>query len=315
MSREPVKHLSDAQAQHPVVLEDGRLVILDLAIEGTAHEVVRAAVTEGRDPELVVRQMLEVGGAVLLHGAGKATIDAVSAEVDRLMALLAEKSSRIEAVRRIRDKTSFRGLDFEDVLAPVLDKACEGHGDTLEHVAGTPGITGTKTGDFVVTLNPRTTGGSTRRVVVEAKKQPLTLTKALEELDAAMLNREADAALLVFAHPDLAPLHGRLFRAFPDRRLMAVWDAETGDDLALDVACQLARSLAIANDSERLNLDKGRLGDDLAQLVGIIENAAGVKRGLQMARRGLNSAEEAYESLREDALAVLYALEDLLAAE
>jgi len=314
MSRDYVKQL-DARGEHPVRVDGDRLVIRELSVDGAALEAVQEAVAAGRDPELVVRQILEVGGSVLLHGAGKATVDAVSAEVARLLAVLDEKSSRIEAVRRIREKTSFRGHDFEDMLAPVLDKACEGHGDTLEQLAGTPGVTGAKTGDFVVTLNPRTTGGRTRRVVVEAKKQRLTLSKTLEELDAALLNREADAALLVFARADLAPLHGRLFRSFPDRRLVAVWDPDSGDDLALDVAFQLARSLALSNDSEELSLDKGRLADELARLVGIVENAANIKRGLQVTRRGLDSADEAYEKLREDALAVLYGLEDLLGDE
>jgi hypothetical protein len=94
-----------------VELEDDLVVIRDLS----AHGAVAA---------LVVRQALEIGAAVLLHGTAKGTVDAVSAEVDRLLALLTEKSSRIEALSRIREQVSAaKGLRFEDLIGHASSPA------------------------------------------------------------------------------------------------------------------------------------------------------------------------------------------------
>lgn len=56
-----------------------------------------------------------------------------------------------------------------------------------------------KVGDFVLELNPRDTGGRDRRIVFEAKDRRLSMEKTLVELDAAMLDRDAQVGVLVFA--------------------------------------------------------------------------------------------------------------------
>jgi hypothetical protein len=80
-------------------------------------------VADGRDLEIVVRQALEVGAAVIRHGASKGTIDAVSAEVDRLLSALDEKSARIEAVRRTQSRLPAKGFTFEEAVGPALEGA------------------------------------------------------------------------------------------------------------------------------------------------------------------------------------------------
>src|SRR4051794_622564 len=104
-----------------VVLDDDRVWIHELVVEGAAVAAARDAVARSRDLEQTVRQMLEIGGAVLLHGSSKATVDAVGAEVDRLLALLSERSDRIEAVRRVQARVAAKGFAFEELLAPAVD--------------------------------------------------------------------------------------------------------------------------------------------------------------------------------------------------
>jgi hypothetical protein len=86
---EPVK------STHPtasVELEDDHVLIRDLSMDGALAELVRVGVEDGRDPEAIVREAIEVGAAVLIHGAAKSTVDAVGAEVDRLLTALNERS-------------------------------------------------------------------------------------------------------------------------------------------------------------------------------------------------------------------------------
>ena len=152
---QPIHH------EQPVVLDEDRVVVRNLSVDGVLVTLARQAVADGRDLETVVRQALDIGAAILLHGTSIGTVDAVSAEVDRLLALLDEKSSRIEALRRMQEQVSAsKGLRWEDSVGPQLDAAFAPHGDELEATGMTPGIADAKTGDYVVTVNPRDTGGA-----------------------------------------------------------------------------------------------------------------------------------------------------------
>lgn len=309
---EPVKSI---RATPTVELKDDHVVIRDLAVHGALVTLLREAVADGRDPELAVRQALEIGAAILLHGTAKGTVDAVSAEVDRLMALLDEKSAGIERLRRMREQVSAaKGLAFEDSIGPQLDACFAPHGDELEATGATTGVADEKTGDYVVTVNPRDTGGRDRRIVFETKtrRRRPTIAKALEELDLAMLNRSCQVAVMVFAHRSQSPLQGKPLRVFHGNRIMVVWDPEDepGSDLALEVAAQLARTLAIAAEREDLTLDRALLAERLDSLTNIIERGRAIKRGISTARRGLDAAEDAYEVLAGEAMAVILELAD-----
>lgn len=172
----------------PVVLDGERLLIRDLSVDGSMAVLAREVVADGRDLELIVRQAVEVGAAVLLHGTAKGTVDAVASEIGRLLTALTEKSGRIEAVQSAQARGTAKGVAFEAMLAPALDACFAAHQDVVEVTGATTGIADAKVGDFVVTVNPRDTGGSDRRIVFEAKdRSRLSMTKALAELDAAMI--------------------------------------------------------------------------------------------------------------------------------
>jgi len=306
---------SGADGLTPIELDGDRVRIRDLSVEGALVDLVRAAIADGRDGEIVVRQALDVGAAIMLHGAAKGTVDAVAAEVDRLLALLNERSSRIEALSRMRARVSAAvGLGFEQSIGPHLEECFAPFGDELEATGATPGIADEKVGDFVVTLNPRDTGGRDRRIVFELKKRKTraSVRSCLAELDRAMLNRDAQVAVMVFAHPSQSPLQGRSFRAFHGNRVLVVWDpdGEPGSDLALEVAAQVGRTLAIASDRDDLTLDRGLLAEKLDTLTNVIERGRAIRRGISTARRGLNAAEDAYDVLAEEAMAVVLELQD-----
>lgn len=304
------EHAKPIASAAPVEVDDERVHIRDLSVDGALLALVRQAEADGRDLELVVRQVLEVGAAVLLHGTAKGTVDAVAAEVDRILTALEGKTAQLEIVRRAREQIASRGLSFETELGAALEACYAPHEDILEATGATKGVADDKVGDYVLTVNSRDSGGRDLRVVIEAKDRPLSLAKALAELDAAALNRGAHAGLMVFARAAQAPLSGKLLRVYPGNRVLVVWEQEKSGDLALEVAAQLARTLALAAEREDGPLNRRGLADRLAKLVNIIDRAKEIERGINGARRGLDSAESAYDAMRDDALALLYELQD-----
>src|SRR2546430_6993562 len=96
------------------------------------------------------------------------------------------------------------GFTFEDKLEDRLIAACQPLGDIAERVGGTPGARGKK-GDFKVTINPDDVAGKDIGYAIEAKNQQLNLRDTLRELDKAIANRNAPAAIAVFAKPEQCP--------------------------------------------------------------------------------------------------------------
>ncbi len=68
-----------------VSLDATSLRIEKLSVSGAPYEAAMQVASSGGDVELAVRQMLDIGGAILLHGENQATVDSVSHEVDRLL--------------------------------------------------------------------------------------------------------------------------------------------------------------------------------------------------------------------------------------
>jgi len=278
VSIEPEQSLHPLQplrpVEPPVSLREDTLVLRELSVDGAALAAAREAVAQGRDLEVSVRQMLDVGGAVLLHGSALGTVDAVSAEVDRLLSALSERSERLEVVRALHERGPMKGFAFEDLLAPALDAAFSQQADVLTMTSTQKGIGDDLAGDFVVEVNPSDTGGRDRRIVIEAKDKKLTMAKTLAELDADMLNRDAQVGVFVFAKPSQSPLAGKPLRVMHGNRIVVVYDKDEQDSLALEVACQLARTLAIAAEREDLTLDRAMLAERLAKLVSAVERGS-----------------------------------------
>src|SRR5262249_41554751 len=95
--------------------------------------------------------------------------------------------------------TAIKGFDFEELVFEVLGPIVTPLQDVPSHVGNEAGSTGGKVGDLVVDLDPAAVRGRRARYVVECKDRSLSLKKALEELDGAIANRDADAALMVFS--------------------------------------------------------------------------------------------------------------------
>ncbi|HXN37020.1 MAG TPA: hypothetical protein VN892_03200 [Solirubrobacteraceae bacterium] len=216
---------------------------------------------------------------------------------------LREQLSAAERVDAEHERGTAKGVDYEHVVGETVAAALAPFRDTVEHVATELGSDRKRRGDYVVTLNPDTTGGECVRVVVECKARPrISVRGAMTELEAAMGNREATAGLLVLDNADGTALGGLALRAYPGNRVVVHLDRAKPEPLALEVACQLVRELALASARSReRSVDLSAMESDLASLTDAVERAKAIASGVRVARRGIQNIEDAYARLRSDA--------------
>lgn len=309
---EPDAATPRANAQ-PVVEIDGDILrIHDLMVAGPAADAAAAAAAEGHDAVEVVCRMLAIGGMVLQHGTSSTLVDAVVQAVQQEVGAQAR-------VREVAERAASKGFDYEQQVRPVLEAAFGAYGDVFEDMSNVTGVDGrNKQGDFVAFLNRETTGGRDRRVVIEAKDRPAQRLSgkngALTYLSESIANRQAEAGIFVCATPTPA-LEAQRLRVYSGNRILVLFDKDDGDPLALQVACQLARALAVrAPGDEDSGVDRPILTARVAELAEIIDAAQEIRGGTLEAKRGIARIEAAYDQLRDDALAVIAELEDRLTA-
>lgn len=180
-----------------------------------------------------------------------AILETVRDRTDRIEQSLADLSKQLgiaEAVAEEHEHVAAKGFDFELVVLGQLEEITAALEDVPEHVGNVAGVTG-KVGDIVVTIDPALTPGRSARYVVEAKDKPMAVKKALDELEAAMLNRDACAGLMVFASQAVSPAC-EPFQWY-DHKALVVLDKTTLDRQALRLACLWARWTACRDEHEQ----------------------------------------------------------------
>ena len=150
-----------------------------------------------------------------------------TAKVQKAVQELTTQLAVDEAQAEMFELTTKKGFTFEDELEAALIGICQPLGDVAERVGGTPGVRGKK-GDFKVVLNPDDAAGQDVCFTLEAKNQQLNLRDTLQELDAAIANREALAGIAVFAKAEQCPGDAP-FQSYGNRALV-VYDPRDGDD-------------------------------------------------------------------------------------
>ena len=186
----------------------------------------------------------DIEGSPLAHlmSAVREQIRQVLDAIARLAEQTATKKAAGEAEARTMQLTAIKGLAFEDNVAELVTGIAAMSGDVAEAVGHQPGSNGGKAGDVVVEVN-RAAG----RYAIECKDRKLGLRAALEELGQATVNREAAAAIMVFAQQDQCPVP-EPFMVFGKFALL-VLDKSEPNLAALRLACAWARTQVLA-DSE-----------------------------------------------------------------
>jgi hypothetical protein len=193
------------------------------------------------------------------------TIDQLARTNAEFQTQVRESLARLDARKREEARTTRHGFEFEERLGALLGEEAQRLGDVHEATGDTTGVVKQcKKGDHVVEMGAESAAAHAR-VVWEAKeKQAFTLRAALEEIEEARRNRQAQVGVFVFSRKAAPDGIESLRRYGSD--IVIVWDAE---DPASDVVVRAAYSLARA-----LAVREKRHGVESEEAIGEIERAA-----------------------------------------
>ena len=224
---------------------------------------------------------------------------------------LSEKVAVNSAVAPVIEITTAKGFAFEEVLHQRVSTMASLHGDTAEMTGGEVGSAGTKKGDEVVTLNTEDTFGAERRFVLEAKTRRLNARQTHDELDVALKNRDALAAIAVFDKPSKAPSTVP-FHYCGNKAIVVLDD----DATALRLAYMWARWVVRREGQQEDNdvTDHERISQLIASGKRAIERHSTIKRSHSQARNCIEQAASQVESMVSEIEAILVDLEAELSA-
>jgi hypothetical protein len=145
--------------------------------------------------------------------------------------------------------------------------------------------------------------------VIEAKdKKGSSQRSILDELDRAMGNREALAAIAVFAKEGRAANHDPL-QIFGNR-IFVVFDRDELDPLALRVACLLARwSVKRSLSSSAADIDTARIESCIEAIRRALGRATTLRRCHSTARNSISQASEQLGDLVQEIEVAIWTME------
>jgi hypothetical protein len=174
-----------------------------------------------------------------------ATIEQLARGNAEFQTQMREALARLDTRKKEEARTTRHGFAFEERLGALLADEAARMGDVHEATGDSTGvIKNCKKGDHVVELGHESIAAHARIVWEAKEKQGFMLRAALDEIEEARRNRQAQIGVFVFSRktaPDgLEPLqrHGT--------DVVLVWDADDpGSDLVVRAAYSLARALAV----------------------------------------------------------------------
>ena len=165
------------------------------------------------------------------------------------------------------------GIDFEEAVAHFVTSTCQGAGDIVSSTGSRVGkIKNCKVGDVVIELNPESQAAGAK-IVIEAKQDAnYNLARALEEMQRARKNRDAQIGIFVFSKK-VAPEGLEPFARY-GHDIAVIWDAEEpSSDVFLKAAIAASRALCVRSGSSQ---DEEIDFDAIQRAILEIEKRAGV---------------------------------------
>ena len=255
-------------------------------------------------------------------GAMKQTSDQQHARLremsERMQGLVVEleraraEKEKVEAVAQEAARGTAKGRSFEEAVYAALDEIAVAQGDDCDAVGDVKGGTG-KTGDVVVAIEG-CTGPARGRVVFEAKASRLSKPKAVEELDRARAERQADFAVLVVPDEERIPAKMHQLREYGGDKLIACFDPDEGSTLSLEVAYSLARARVLMARGEADGIDASAIREAIERATGAMSDVLRVKQQLTGAQTSIKKGADILDALATAVRAQLTHVELLLAA-
>lgn len=281
-------------------------------MRGAREEIVRAFSAGDGSPlgEFKEAQVRAIADAGRRHAE----------EVRGLQGRLAQLTAQVEGLRAERageedladeqERGTAKGRTYEEQVCGAIDEIAAAQGDDCEATGDLPGATG-KTGDVVVEIDGAR-GPARGRVVFEAKDRRLGRRRALDELDAAMENRDADFGVLVVPTAEELPAGTRALREVGGDKLFVVHDAADGSSLTLEVAYALARARVTMAREEGEGVDAGAVRERVESALTQLEATRKVKTQLTGVTKNAEGARVALEAMEAAVRAQLTGIDALL---
>jgi hypothetical protein len=173
------------------------------------------------------------------------TIDQIAKNNGEFHAQVREALARLDTRKKSDALTTRHGVAFEERLGALLSEEAQRLGDLHEATGDTTGcIKQCKKGDHVIELGADSAAAHARIVWEAKEKQGYSLRAALEEIDEARRNRQAQVGVFVFSRKAVPEGLEMLHRYGND--VVVVWDADDpAGDLTMRAAYSLARALVV----------------------------------------------------------------------
>lgn len=173
------------------------------------------------------------------------TIDQLAKDNVEFQTQVREALARLDTRKKHEARTTMHGVAFEERLGALLADEAQRLGDLFEATGEVTGaIKQCKKGDYVVELGTESVAAHARIVWEAKEKQAYALRAALEEIDEARRNRQAQVGVFVYSRKTAPEGLESLQRHGND--VVVVWDAEDpASELVVRAAYSLARALAV----------------------------------------------------------------------
>jgi hypothetical protein len=282
--------------------------------QGTVQHQIKEMLdrTAEAQREALSRQFSATDGSNPLHDFKDGVIRALAESRERQQSESEQSRKRIEVLTReiveLKERAGAdervaeaelagtrKGRSFEERVHDALERIANGRGDVAHRVGDERGLGGSKKGDTVAEIGA-CDGPPLGRIVFEDKDDQLSKNKAWEELNSAMLERDAEFAVLVVAGEDKIPAGREQLVEYEGNKMIVAVDGEMPDGLGLDLAYRYARLRVLLKREGELELDAPAVRDAAEEARSALKQAqsirlalTGIDKSSQKARDGLDA--------------------------
>src|SRR4051794_38200426 len=234
-------------------------------------------------------------------------------ELDKQLQALRLEKEKLEEVAEERERGTAKGRTFEEHVAEAIDAIAAAQGDEADAVGDLKGSAG-RTGDVVVGIEG-CTGPPLGRVVFEAKDRRLSKPRALEELDKAMQDRDADFAVLVVPSDEEVPAKLQTLREYNGDKLVVTVDPEEGGTLALELGYRLARARVLMARGSVEGVDAAAVRDTVQRALNAMDEVRRIKNTLTGAQTSIQKGKDLVDAMAGRVRANLDDIDALVVSE
>src|SRR4051794_28740462 len=299
-----------------------------VSVQNRIRELVGDTMTKSRED--LVRQFSAADGSNPLADFKQGTIERLKqaeerqhrdqqvllarvSELDKQLQALRLEKEKLEEVAEERERGTAKGRTFEEEVAEAIDVIAAAQGDDSDAVGDLKGSAG-RTGDVVVGIDG-CTGPALGRVVFEAKDRRLSKPRALEELDKAMRDRDADFAVLVVPGDEEVPARLQPLREYNGDKLVVALDPEEGGMLALELGYRLARARVLMARGSVEGVDAAAVRDTVQRALNAMDEVRRIKNTLTGAQTSIQKGKDLVDAMAGRVRANLDDIDALVVSE